>query len=177
MACKDCPEQTPSGIPDVIAPEGLASIGWVVYTGGPPELHLAMMQHTLPADYQKGQFLPDGSIQYEKRPDDWEPPGPIEGYERDTEDAWLFRPLWKSCRMRLYSTVVKEACECIQVVAICSDPESELDEHGKIPFEVCEDCPRREPIPVRITPKRTPLPEPFRSPESVPSGAAQPPQS
>ena len=164
MSCKDCPEEQ-LGLPA----EGER---WIVYTGGLPERHLAMMQHTLPDDYTKGKFLPDGSIQYEKGPDDWEPPSPVEGYECDAEDPWLFRPIWKSCQLRMYSTVVKEACECIQVRTMCNHPETG-PEPG-VTFETCKACPNREPIQARLVPKRTPMPKPFTGPESPasPSKAA-----
>jgi hypothetical protein len=170
--CKDCPqpvdkdEQGEPTIPKILGQADKSTVGWVLYTGGPPERHLAMMQHTLPDGYQYGRFLPDGSIQYEKGPDGWEPPSPIEGYERDAEDQWFFRPLWESCQLRMYGTVVKEACECIQVLTVCSHPETKLNEHGEVTFAMCQSCPRRVPILVPITPKRTPLPESFRLPES-----------
>jgi hypothetical protein len=151
--CNDCPNQpkTENGeqtIPDIVAP--------IKHSGGPPEIHLAMMQHTLPPSYSRAHFLPDGSIQYTKGPDDWEPPSPIEGYERDAENPWFFRPLWKSCQLRMFGTEIKEACECIQVVTICNHPETELDGHGEVTFAMCEECPHRESIPaVRLIPQRT----------------------
>lgn len=153
MACKDCSDEQL-----VLPREGER---WVVFTGGEPEQHLAMMQYTLPEDYTRGKFLPDGSIQYEKGLDDWEPPSPVEGYKRDTEDPWLFRPLWKSCQLRMYSTVVKESCRCIQVRAACNHPETPIEVSGNVTLEVCEACQHREPIRKRLAPKRTPMPKPF----------------
>jgi hypothetical protein len=171
--CTDCPNQPGQDekgeptIPDVIMPEKMPNVGWVIYTGGPPERHLSMMQHTLPKDYTRGRFLPDGSLQYENGPDGWEPPSPVEGYERDAEDAWLFRPLWKSCQLRMYGTVIKESCECIQVLAVCSHPETKLNEHGEVTFDMCETCPWRSPIPVPLVPQSSPKPIPFRTPGSA----------
>ena len=142
MACQDCPDQS--------VPKG--SVGWVVYTGGPPRLHLAMMQHTLPDDFHRAKFLPDGSIQYAKGPDEWEPPSPIEGYMRDELNDWLFHPLWKSCQLRLYGTFVKENCLCIEVLAVCNHPETKPDEHGEVKFNICESCKRRVPIAEPVMP-------------------------
>jgi hypothetical protein len=168
MGCQDCPnqpanEQGEPVAPAPILPKDKPTMGWVVYTGGTPERHLAMMQHTLPEGYTRAKFLSDGSIEYEKGPDDWEPPSPIEGYERDAENQWLFRPLWKSCQLRMYGTVVKEACECIQVHAVCSHPEVRLDDHGEVNYDVCKECPHRMPIQELIVPKPTPLPKPYSS--------------
>ncbi len=145
--CQDCPEQPIESGP--ARPEKPA-IGWVIYTGGPPENHLAMMQHTLPSDFKRAHFLSNGSIQYEKGPDDWEPPSPIEGYERDVENDWLFHPLWESCQHRMYGTEIKEACECIQVLTMCTYPDTELNKHGKVVFTICKSCPQRVPIPVPV---------------------------
>ena len=166
--CNDCPnhskiEENKPGIPDAIVPKKPA-MGWVVYTGGPPEVHLAMMQHTLPDDYTYGYFLSDGSIRYDQRLGDWEPPSLVEGYERDGQDSWSFHPLWESCQLRVYGTEIKEQCRCIQVVAVCSHPEITLNDHGEVTFTQCRDCPRRLPIPVPFAPKRTNPPKPFRSP-------------
>jgi hypothetical protein len=165
MSCKDCPPE-PIGLPE----DGER---WIVYGGGFPEHPLAMMQHTLPGDYTKGKFLSDGSLKYEKGPDDWEPPSPVEGYERDAKDPWLFRPLWKSCQLRMYSTVVKEACDCIQVRAMCNHPET--GPSPMVDFEICEACQKRQPIQARIVPKRTPMPKPFTLPvQGSTSGQSSP---
>ncbi len=166
MPCQDCPEEpiepieNEPGIPDVVLPAKKPSRGWVIYTGGPPEAHLSAMQHTLPADYKRARFLPDGSIQYEKGPDDWEPPSPIEGYECDAEDDRLFRPLWESCQRRLYSAGVKEGCKCIQIRTICSRLETESSEQVNIDFATCHECKWREPIPVRLSVARSRAPTP-----------------
>lgn len=153
MTCEDCPDENgESTTPEIVVPSKHTT-GWIVYTGGSFKLHLAMMQHTLPPDYSRAHFLVDGCIRYEKGPDDWEPPSPIDGYKRDTENPWFFRPLWKSCRLRMFGTEIKEACECIQVIAICNHPETDLNSHGEVPFTMCEACPHRDPIPVLVQPK------------------------
>lgn len=165
--CPECPnhpeiEGVEPSIPDAIVPKEPA-MGWVLYTGGPPETHLAMMQHTLPDDYTYGYFLPDGSIHYDKRPDDWEPPGLVEGYERDGQDSWSFHPLWESCQLRMYGTEIKKQCRCIQVVAVCNHHKVELNDHGEVTYEMCKGCTHRVPIPVLVVPKKLPPPSPFRS--------------
>ena len=165
--CPECPNQ-----PEIV--EGEPSIrdatvpkkpgrGWVLYTGGPPEAHLSMMQHTLPDDYTYGRFLPDGSILYDQRPDDWEPPSLVEGYERDGQDSWSFHPLWESCQLRMYRTEIKKQCRCIQVFVMCIHPEATLNDHGEGTYEGCKGCPHRVPIPVPFVPKRAEIPAPFTS--------------
>lgn len=161
--CPECPNQpeipeqsdgnNELTIPKFVKPDKPRN-GWVVYTGGPPETHLAMMQHTLPEDYTYGYFLPDGTIQYDKRLDDWEPPSLVEGYERDGQDSWSFHPLWKSCQFRMYSTEVKDKCRCIQVLAICSHPNAKLDEHGRVTYKECSECTKCLPIPIPLVPIR-----------------------
>ncbi len=145
MACQNCPEE-------ILYDKPKDAVGWVVYTGGPPQLHLAMMQKTLPKDFSRAKFLPDGSILYVKGPSDWEPPSAIEGYRRDAENPWLFHPLWKSCQLRMYGAIVKESCRCIQVLAVCNHPKIEPDAHGEVTFAMCEACQRRVPIPEPIVP-------------------------
>ena len=167
--CPGCPNQpeisepeiSESGIPNVSMPKKPVP-GWVLYNGGPPEAHLAMMQYTLPDDYTYGHFLADGSILYDKKPDDWEPPGLVEGYERDGQDSWSFHPLWKSCQLRIYGTEIKEQCNCIQVLTMCNHPEITLDNHGEVTFGQCNSCLIRIPIPIPFVPKRTEIPTPFK---------------
>lgn len=182
MGCQDCPNQPKTenqepGIPEVILPAKKPTVGWVIYTGGPPERHLSMMQHTLPDGYVRARFLPDGCIKYEKGPDDWEPPSSIEGYERDAKDPWLFHPRWESCQLRMYGTVVRDACECIQVLAVCSHSEVELNDHGEVTFDECQDCPFCTPIPSPVLPKGSPSPTPFGFEESGSVQSAPEPQS
>ncbi len=166
--CNDCPNQSETvesepGIPAADIPKKPAK-GLVIYTGGLPEHHLSMMQHTLPPDYTYGRFLPDGSILYDQRLGDWEPPSLVEGYERDGQDSWSFHPLWESCKLRMYGTEIKENCKCIQVISLCNHPEVKPNDHGEVTYEMCQGCTHRTPIPVPLAPKPQSLPEPFRLP-------------
>ena len=147
MTCEDCPEPNrPGGVKG----------GLVVYTGGSPEQHLSAMQYTLPEDFDRVEFLADGSIRY--HPGDWEPPKPIEGYGQDQHNPLLFRPLWQSCQMRLYGTSISEGCNCLQVYVICNHPHVENEGSGRVTFEQCEKCDHRVPIYIKPPPVRTPLP-------------------
>ena len=127
MSCRDCfqpAREMPQPVPEptFTSPRGT---GWVVYTGGTHQRHLAMMRHTLSPGYDRVTFHDDGSIEYRKGPDDWEPPSPIEGYERDPKNPLFFRPLWKSCTWRMYGTEVMAACQCLQVLLLLVTQSSE----------------------------------------------------
>ena len=166
MSCSDCPQRPPEenvSQPVLeVTPAPKRGTGWVVYTGGTHERHLAMMRHTLPPDYDRVTIHDDGSIEYKRVPDDWEPPSPIEGYQRDPNNPLSFRPLWKSCQWRMYGTKVKETCQCIQVLPACSHPATVLSAHGLVEFDTCKHCPNRKPIPTPKLPARRPLPEPYQ---------------
>jgi hypothetical protein len=158
--CEGCPQ--PRQFPPV--PETLSEVpgrslrpsghGWVIFTGGPPEAPLAALAHVLPRDYGRATVHPDGSIEYtSKGPDDWEPPSPIDGYERDAANPMLFRPLWKSCRCRSFSVVVKENCQCLDVLARCGNPMApEVD--TLVEYKVCDRCEHRDKIKPRPKPQR-----------------------
>ncbi len=123
---------------------------WGVYIGGPPETHLVGNVMLFPEELSELLMHPDGSIEYKKRLDDWEPPSPIEGYERDLENQWLFHPLWESCTRRQYKVAYKKKCRCIDLIAMCS-----VNLHW-VKFENCQKCQVRIPIktiekPVRKT--------------------------
>jgi hypothetical protein len=111
-----------------------------VYSGGSHEDHLAMMRFTLPPGHERVTFHDDGSIEYQKGPDDWEPPRPINGYVPDAENPWLFHPVWRPCRLRMHSTILHESCQCIDVVAFCMGSQKMLTS------EECDSCEQRIPI-------------------------------
>jgi hypothetical protein len=143
MGCEDCPEPTPPS-PDT------GRYGWVLYTGGPPEIHLAMLRHVVPSDCDRITIRDDGSIEYKKEPGDWEPPRPIDGYKQNDQ---LFRPLWKSCRWRVYSLEVEPNCRCMDIIAQCNNPFAETV--GQL--VKCADCDRcsvREEIIFEPPPQR-----------------------
>ena len=131
--------------------------GWVSFTGGPPEGHLAALAHVLPVDIAYVTIHPDGSIEYdEKRPGGWEPPSPIDGFERDTENPRLFRPLWKSCQLRSFSLTVKENCRCLDVIAKCGNPRAPVTDQ-LVKHMACVDCDYRLSILVPPKPRKKTL--------------------
>lgn len=81
---------------------------------------------------------PDGTIVYDKRAGDWEPPRDIDGYQRDPNDPFIFHPLWKSCALRLQVGVRLANCGCIQVRMRCNNPAAELGKNVK--YTDCEAC-------------------------------------
>jgi len=141
MTCKDC-LQHPATISQPTAESGPRpnGPGWVVYSGGSHENHLAMMRFTLPPGYGRVTFHDDGSIEYQRGPDDWEPPRPIDGYVLDGENSWLFRPVWTPCALRMHSTVLHESCQCIDVIAFC------MRSQKMVTSEKCDSCEQRVPV-------------------------------
>lgn len=117
------------------------SEAWGVYVGGPPETHLVGIIMLFPEELS-GQILmrTDGSIEYKKDPAAFEPPSPINGYKRDSENQWLFKPLWESCTWRHYKVAYKKRCQCIDILAKCA-----VNMHW-VTFEDCQKCLARIPI-------------------------------
>jgi hypothetical protein len=137
---KRLPQGT-SGDPLPEKPELTYNHVWGVYLGGTPEDHLVSVIFVIPEGFDRIIAHPDGSLEYTKKGlDGFEPPSPINGYERDTKNPWLFRPLWESCVMRHYGIVVKEKCQCIDVIAKCS-----VNAHW-VRYEDCLKCEARLPI-------------------------------
>ena len=182
--CSGCPDTTPPGFTkpvdaalDWVAtglpkglPEGLSnkpladtdeivySRVWGIYVGGSPEEHFATLAMTIPQDYTRATVHRDGSLEYTES--DWEPPSPIDGYERDAENQWLFHPKWKSCRWRQYGVAVKLKCQCLDVIARCSLTGCWVQ------FTDCSECGARLPIKPSIVPKKKTL-RSLRFPEKV----------
>lgn len=90
--------------------------------------------------FERPRIFADGIVSYPKK--GWEPPPPIEGYRRKSEnarsaDAWTFVPEWPACVHRTIEYVEKP-CGAINVVARCKmypDP---------VFFPFCQSCGRRE---------------------------------
>jgi len=121
---------------------------WSVDVGKFAEGHLAQIVETVPGNLDRISSHADGSLEYEKGLDDFEPPSPIDGYERDSENLWLFRPLWESCTWRHYTTMFKQKCQCIDVLAKCS-----VSGHW-VKYEDCLKCQSRLPILNQPFPKK-----------------------
>jgi hypothetical protein len=120
------PTGLPEGLPECVSkadlvdtPGTIHSESLGLYVGGTPEEHLCTIFLTIPKEYTRVDMTHSGDILYKKGPDDWEPPGPIDGYECDGENQWLFHPLWKSCKWRHYGVAIKQKCQCIDVIARC----------------------------------------------------------
>lgn len=138
--------QGTSGGPPPEKPGHTYSKVWGIHLGGGPEDHLVSVILAVPEGFDRIVVHPDGSLKYKKGLDGFEPPSPINGYERDSENPWLFRPLWESCAMRYYGIVVKEKCQCIDVTAKCS-----INSHW-VRHEDCLKCEARLPIKSPLVP-------------------------
>lgn len=160
--CEGCPEPRQTTSNGVVAPEApgrplrASGQGWITWTGGPPEAHLAALSFLLPRDLLHIRIHPDGSIEYDKGLNDWEPPSPIDGYECDAVNQRLFRPLWKSCQCRYFSVKVKENCQCLEVIAKCGNPQAAVVDE-LIKCWLCNQCDDRVAIPEFLVPKRKTL--------------------
>ncbi len=152
-------------------PDVVYSEFWGAYMGGSPESHLVNIILLMPEGFDRIRVHPDGSLEYEKKLDDFEPPSPIDGYECDPENQWLFKPLWQSCSWRNYKVALKKKCQCIDVLAKCT-----VNFHW-IKFEDCLRCTARLPIespkkPVKKTLKSLRLPNLDRSSKPTKSDTA-----
>jgi hypothetical protein len=116
-----------------------------------PRPDMAAIALTLPAadsikdaerTFQRPIFHDDGSIEYPKREGDWEPPQNINGYVRDTDNKWLFHPLWPPCVLRHQMAFLKANCGCIDVVMRCNSPQSPAFGQ-RLAHETCANCPVR----------------------------------
>ncbi len=130
--CKKCPESIYpeetvtredilKGLPDRTSNtplpelEGVGKV-WIIYTGGPPEAHLSSLRYITPDNIKVGHT---GSLEYQKKSDNFEPPKHIDGYQRDKENDHLFLPVWKSCVVRHFNLSSKSVCNCVDVIARC----------------------------------------------------------
>ncbi len=109
---------------------------------------------SIPLGYERVEIDSDGVIVYEKDLNDWESPRSIDGFERDSENLFLFRPVWVPCKSRVYSILVQDKCQCIDVLAEClhNNPE---DGTPYVRYEDCEKCtclrPYVKPLPGKKT--------------------------
>lgn len=86
--------------------------------------------------FGRARVQPDGSIMYPKR--GWEPPPPIEGYERDPGNKWKFLPLWPLCGFR-QRVMVTKPCGAVNVKMVCKCKDCPLFQHD-ITLSNCEGC-------------------------------------
>ena len=123
--------------------------------------------HSIPKGYDRIEIDSEGVIVYKKDLDDWESPRSIDGYERDPENPFVFRPLWSPCKSRLYSILVQDQCQCVDVLAECTYRLPEKDKHLFVKYEECEKCvhlrPYQRPKPRKKTVSSLRVPNLHRS--------------
>jgi len=143
----------------------LYSSMWIIFTGGPPEAHLFAINRIIPID--RIQITRKGHIKYKKGLGDFESPSPIDGYQRDEENDYLFLPLWESCIWRQFSISFKLNCQCINIIAWCGKT-SEF-----VKYNQCKQCGDRIPIPEVIIPQKKTISS-LQYPEGLPVHSSKP---
>lgn len=127
----------------------------VFCVGANGEPSFGELKLSIPPGYERIDINLDGVIEYKKDLDDWESPRPIDGYLRDSENPFIFRPQWVPCKSRLYSILVKDQCQCIDVIAECIHTPSKDNKHRYVRYEDCEKCtclrPYQRPKPQKKT--------------------------
>lgn len=90
--------------------------------------------------FGRARIAPDGSISYPKK--GFEPPPPVEGYERDKGNPWHFKPLWPDCKHRARTLQMKK-CGAYDVIMVCGCNGCPLKQQLlKLPD--CQNCPHRQ---------------------------------
>lgn len=89
--------------------------------------------------FGRARVQADGSILYPKR--GWEPPPPMEGFERNPTNPWHFLPKWPECQSR-QQVLMQKPCGAIDVKMICKNQEAEAF-HTDVTVQTCEGCPHR----------------------------------
>lgn len=84
--------------------------------------------------------MSDGSVVYPKK--GFEPPPPIDGYERDPGNEWRFKPLWPACKART-QVIGHKPCGAIHIVTRCMCTACPLFK-GVVSLGDCEGCSVRE---------------------------------
>lgn len=135
--CQDCPEP-------VFTMEGLRvepshPLIWTAVGAG-----VSMISTTVPPTYDRIDVAKNGDITYKKGADDFEPPAPIDGYSRCTENPWSFKLIWEPCRHRLYSLAVKANCQCVDMVAVCMLGGFDEGHPQYVCHDDCQGCEIRE---------------------------------
>lgn len=135
MPCDGCPEHA---APD--NPHGTATI---VYTGGPPHALFANVGRVLSNDengvvtkWSKPEVHPEGEIEYQQK--EAEPPG-IEGYQRDTSNPRLLRPIWPHCNWRCLHVWRTDDGQ-VRITAGCLTPASNIPPYETLTLAQCRGC-------------------------------------
>jgi len=147
--CNKCPEM------DIL--DNPRGVGYIVYTGGPPEAPFAAVRFMMPADdgfvrkYARPRVTMNGCIEYD--PAGPQPPVP-EGYTRMPHNPWTLCPIWASCVFRA-SRVTLHEDGYLQIEGQCLNPASGKKGYETLATDFCEACPARLDIShVRATPAR-----------------------
>jgi hypothetical protein len=93
--------------------------------------------------FARGRFMADGSLVYPKK--GFEPPPPVEGYERDKGNAWRFIPLWPDCQTRVRMLKMKK-CGAYNVIMACTNTQCEHNQN-QVTLQICQSCPLRQARP------------------------------
>lgn len=140
---------------------------WVIYMGGPPEVHLFAINSILPPEADRISIDHEGHLEYKKGPGDFESPSPIDGFCRDEENDHLFLPLWESCVWRHYNIAFKLNCQCINIISRCGKTDQITD------YATCKQCEDRLEIPLIIVPEMKTISS-LRYPEGLPIHSSKP---
>ena len=119
--------------------------------------------------FGRPRVQPNGTILYPKK-SSWEPPPPIQGYERDPGNAWHFLPLWPDCQTRQRVTV-KKKCGAIDIKQICLCPDCPFFKND-VKLTTCQGCTFRRAQPFLSNPRPnvlTYLQMPQQSPGNLPN--------
>jgi len=133
--CHNCPEHS--------APDNPQGTTLIVYTGGPSYALFANVIRALTEDnseivtkWSKPKIHPKGEIEYQQ--DEAEPPE-IDGYQRDTSNPRLLRPIWPHCNWR-YIRVWRADDGSVKITAGCLTPASNIPPYEALTLTQCKAC-------------------------------------
>lgn len=110
---------------------GLASIRHTIYDDGKERM------------YSFPKIHDDGTVEYDRKGTEPEPPPDIRGYRRDADNPFLFHPAWPDCSFRMQGARIDQNTGALQLVMVCNHPEAE--HFGKYVSAVnCDECPVRK---------------------------------
>lgn len=121
----------------------MSKLPQAVYAG-PDEV--VGLRYAMPMDdgvqrpFGRPTILADGSIEYPKG--DTKPPAEINGYRRDTDNPWLFHPLWPQCSLRMCGVKLDRKTGEIDIRMACNHPQAPQFQKF-VTVDVCDGCPLR----------------------------------
>jgi len=139
MPCEGCPDHVPPK-------DGSREGGTIVYTGGPKYAPFACVALALSPDkegivtkWSRPTVHRMGEIEYQQS--EAEPPE-IEGYERDTSNPRLLRPVWPHCVWRSLR-VWRQDTGAVSISAGCLNVLAGIKPQDTLSLKQCNDCPHR----------------------------------